>query len=210
MPPATLVDVGCGAGGWVREFVKAGIDAVGYDGPWAERHLVIPRDRFIPHDLERPLPIDSRYEMAVSIEVAEHLSPIRGPGFVTDLCALSDVVLFSAALPGQVGTHHMDPRWQSYWVRLFADNGYGVIDCVRPALWEVPPGVGYVLAQQCFLFVRGASPHLAMPVNVVHPGLHGQLTHPLRARVVNKLPPRLQRRVVHYWQLVRRRVPVAN
>jgi SAM-dependent methyltransferase len=171
--PASLVDVGCGPGAYVRGFLKAGIDAVGWDATWAEPHLVIPRDRFTAYDLEQPLPRDRRFDIAISIEVAEHLSPQRGPGFVADLCAIADTVLFSAALPGQPGTHHVNLRWQSYWVGIFADNGFGVIDCIRPALWEAT--VGWVLAQQCFLFVRDVPPRLAMPINVIHPGKYQEL-----------------------------------
>ena len=197
--PGTLVDVGCGPGAWVREFMKAGIEAVGWDGPWAEPQIVVPHDRFTSMDLEQSLPVDRRFYIAVSVEVAEHLSPERGPGFVSDLCALSDIVLFSAGIPGQAGTHHVNLRWQSYWVSLFAARGYGVIDCVRPALWEPPPGVGLVLAQQCFLFVRGSTSRLAMPLDIVHPGMHHELTFPPRLRkVVGELPGAAKRSVQHH------------
>ena len=167
--PATVIDVGCGAGAWVREFLKAGIDAAGWDGSWAEPHLMIPRERFTARDLTETWPRDRRFDMAVTIEVAEHLPPTRGPGFVSDLCAISDAVLFSASVPRQRGTHHVNLRWQPYWVDLFTQEGYGVIDCIRPAVWDRAPPVGWPLAQQCFLFVRGREPRVAMPLNVVHP-----------------------------------------
>lgn len=193
--PRTLVDVGCGPGAWVKEFTNAGIEAVGLDGPWAEPHLVIPREQFIATDLEHPVFLEHRFDMAVSIEVAEHLSPERGPSFVANLCALSDAVLFSAALPGTPGTRHINLRWQSYWIAQFAENGYGVVDCLRPALWETRPEVvGWPLAQGAFLFIRGARPRLVLPADVVHPGMHQVLTAPPRLReVLNDLPGALRR-----------------
>jgi SAM-dependent methyltransferase len=204
--PESAVDVGCGAGAWVKELLDAGIDAVGIDGAWTQPHLVIPRERFVAWDLERPLGLERRFDMALSIEVAEHLSPERGPGFVSDLCSLSDVVLFSAALPGQAGTRHINLRWQSYWVRLFADNGYAVVDCVRPALWDTPSGVAWALAQQCFLFVRCGTSRLGMPIDVVHPGMHHELTYPPRLRkVIGDLPGALKRFVEHHATRARRR-----
>jgi len=197
--PKTAVDVGCGAGAWVRELAAAGIDAVGWDGPWAAATLVVPSDRFKPWNLEEALPLEQRFDLAVTIEVAEHLSPLRGPSFVADLCALADAVLFSAALPGQPGTHHINLRWQSYWIGLFSEQGYGVIDCVRPALWAVPPGVAWVLAQQCFLFVRGRAPKVAMPLDVVHPGMHHELTYARGVRqLVADLPGAFLRSARHH------------
>ena len=55
-----------------------------------------------------------------------------GPAFVTSLCGLSDVVLFSAAQPGQGGEQHLNERAPSYWAGQFAANGYAAFDCVRP------------------------------------------------------------------------------
>ena len=196
--PATLIDVGCGAGAWVREFLDAGIDAVGWDGSWALPSLVIPPERFTPRDLEQPWSHERRFDLAVTIEVAEHLPSARGPGFVSDLCAISDAVLFSAAVPRQAGTHHVNLRWQSYWVGLFAGNGYGVIDCLRPAVWDRVPAVDWVIAQQCFLFRRGQDSRLAMPVDVVHPRSYLDATRPHGLRQIGReLPGALRRSAQH-------------
>ena len=52
------------------------------------------------------------------------------------MCKLSDVVLFSAAIPGQGGTHHLNERWPSYWANLFGSAGYDVLDVVRANIWD--------------------------------------------------------------------------
>lgn len=191
--PSTVIDVGCGPGGWVLELVKAGVDATGMDGAWAAPNLVIPPERFVAWNLEQSLPRDRRYAMAVTIETAEHLSPERGPSFVAELCALSDVVLFSASVPGTPGTHHVNLRWQSYWIDQFQAVGFGVVDCIRPALWDVVPAVSWPLAQQCFLFVKDAKPRLSLPANVVHPACYELQAFPRLRKMVSDLPQAVRR-----------------
>jgi hypothetical protein len=71
---------------------------LGYDGPHVTP-LCIPKDRFAAVDLRQPLPADRKFDLAISGEVAEHLPAT----LVGTLTSVSDVVLFSAAIPGQGG-----------------------------------------------------------------------------------------------------------
>ena len=87
---------------------------------------------FIERDLEQPLAVDRRFNLAICLEVGEHLPPERAPGFVADLTSLAPVVLFSAAVPGQGGTHHVNEQWSEYWVALFEAEGWVCRDAVRP------------------------------------------------------------------------------
>ena len=167
----SVIDVGCASGGWLREFADRGAEILGIDGEYARSSLVIPESAFVAHDLSRPLPTQpSRYKLAVCLEVAEHLPADRGPALVSELASLSDSVLFSAAIPGQTGEHHVNLRWQSYWMGLFQAQGYGAIDCVRPAVWT-NPNVPWWYAQNALLYVRGVASASGMPIDVVHPGL---------------------------------------
>lgn len=134
--PATVIDVGCGEGWWALAFEELGADVVGIDGHYVTSSPLA--DRFIPHDLATPLPghLAGRFDLAVSLEVAEHLPPERAESFVADLCALAPVVLFSAAIPGQGGTGHVNEQWPAYWSDLFEFHGYLVTGALRFALWE--------------------------------------------------------------------------
>ena len=136
--PATAIDVGCGVGPWTRVLLDAGVDAVGVDGDYVDRaQLEIPAERFLAADLESPRwGIDRSFDLAISLEVAEHLSPAAGPGFVASLTRLAPVVLFSAAVPWQGGEAHLNERWQSFWAAEFARHGFAPYDVVRPALWS--------------------------------------------------------------------------
>ncbi len=74
--------------------------------------------------------------MVQSLEVAEHLPPTTAETFVKCLCSHADVVLFSAAQPGQGGERHVNERKPSYWAGLFAANGFNAYDSIRPLLAE--------------------------------------------------------------------------
>lgn len=103
----SMVDVGCGVGTWLNEFhkIKKGqCNIVGIDGNYVNRELLtIEKDRFLPMDLESQIELSEKFDLAISLEVAEHLSIGRAEGFVNDLTKLSPVILFSAAFPNQGG-----------------------------------------------------------------------------------------------------------
>jgi SAM-dependent methyltransferase len=73
--PRSVVDVGCGTGTWLSVFREHGVtDVLGMDGEWVDpAGLAIPEARFRAVDARRPLPVDRRFDLAVSLEVAEHL-----------------------------------------------------------------------------------------------------------------------------------------
>lgn len=134
--PARVIDVGCGEGHWLDAFAALGAEVIGLDGSYVQTSTL--GDRFVPHDLARPLPehLAGRFDLALSLEVAEHLPPNRGPGFVRDLCQLAPVVVFSAAIPGQGGTGHVNEQWPSYWCDLFEAEGFAVSGALRFELWD--------------------------------------------------------------------------
>lgn len=195
--PTSVVDVGCSTGSWLAEFMAAGVtDILGFDGDYVDRSmLVIPAERFRAHDLRRPIPVDRRFDLAMSLEVAEHLPESAAAPLVRALTEMAPIVLFGAAIPGQGGTNHVNEQWQSYWVSLFRDRGYSPLDAVRPSLWtntEVEPwyrqntllyASAHRIAQDPRLQgLRRASEE--MTVDLVHPELfeiaREEAAHPLR------------------------------
>lgn len=176
LQPRSVVDVGCGVGTWLAAFKDRGIaDIAGYDGDWVDRKLLqIPEEVFHAVDLNQRLHVERRYDLAVSLETAEHLQPQRGETFVSDLVALAPAVLFSAAIPHQGGTGHLNERWQDYWAGLFAAHGYSVKDCIRPRVWENVGGALWY-AQNTLLYVEESISlecPKELPLRVVHPDLH--------------------------------------
>jgi hypothetical protein len=197
LQPASLVDVGCGTGVWLAVARELGLtDVLGIEGPWIAG---LPgRDESLPirfQNLDAPVVVDRRFDLAIALEVAEHLMPQRAAGFVADLCGLADIVLFGAAIPGQGGTHHVNEQWQSAWVERFLRNDFVVFDVIRPAFWR-DERVAFWYRQNTFLFAHErAIAHMASRfgdarsglLDVVHPELFaaspaaGQTMRGLRA-----------------------------
>lgn len=136
--PRSIVDLGCGVGGWLSFWQKNfNAEIYGVDGDYVDRkNLLIPEQNFHPFNLEERVTLERRFDLAMTIEVAEHLTPARADSFVEDLTRLSDVVLFSAAIPAQGGVNHVNEQWQSYWAQKFLRLGYVGIDCIRPEIWD--------------------------------------------------------------------------
>ncbi len=131
----TLIDIGCGRGAWLSVFNTQGnAQCFGMDGDYiVSEHLMINKDTFITADLNEKLPIiHKKYDLAMSLEVAEHLKPERSQSFIDDLCRLSDVVMFSAATVGQGGEHHINERPLEDWRHFFNIQGYQAFDFIRP------------------------------------------------------------------------------
>ncbi|MEW4448467.1 methyltransferase domain-containing protein [Qipengyuania sp. JC766] len=134
----SLCDFGCGVGSWLAAAEEIGIsDVRGYEGTWArEADMVVAPEIIDLRDLRQPIGTDRRFDLAMTLEVAEHLPEDRAATFVADLCAHSDLVLFSAAIPMQGGVGHINERWPSYWAEFFSGNGYDPFDIVRPHFWN--------------------------------------------------------------------------
>jgi SAM-dependent methyltransferase len=128
--PATVVDVGCGEGWFCREFRGRGVEAFGVDGD------KLPEVDMVVDLTSAPYPDLGGYDLAICLEVAEHLEPECAPAFVEWLCKLAPIVVFSAAVPGQGGPGHVNERPPEYWSDLFAEFGYVGSGALRDRLWD--------------------------------------------------------------------------
>ena len=134
--PLTVIDIGCGAGAWTREFQQHNCFAWGVDGEWARPHLLFDDAYFIPADLSYELYIMQldTCDMVLCLEVAEHLPKRRAKSLVEDLCSLSNTVVFGAAVPGQGGHGHINEQPHEYWIDLFDALGYEADNCMQAVL----------------------------------------------------------------------------
>jgi len=180
----TAVDVGCGTGAWVAELLAAGLTACGIDGPHIPREsLLIPQGAYRARDLALPIEVDQRFDLVLSLEVAEHLPVQSAAVFIHTLISLGDIIVFSAAIPNQGGPGHINEQWPEYWSELFLKEGYTSHDCLRPLLWNMPQ-VEWWYAQNIILYtsesgrVRLDVPTRGgPPLPLVHPRLWIGRTH---------------------------------
>jgi Methyltransferase domain len=159
--PASVIDVGCGEGIWAAVFEAEGVPAVGVDGEYVrpERRLV---DRFVVWDLSQPLPALGRYDLAVCLEVAEHLPASSAAAFVAGLAGLADRILFSAAVPGQGGTDHINEQPHEYWIERFVAAGFQG-DVAWREQFAADEDVAWWYRQNMIVFTRRASRNMVVP-----------------------------------------------
>lgn len=153
--PESIVDVGCGTGDWLHVFMEHGVsDILGVDADWVKReYLRIPEKCFLPADLEKPLNITRKFDLVITLEVAEHICAGSAQSFVDSLTSLAPVVLFSAAIPFQGGTSHVNEQWPDYWAGLFRKRGYVPVDCIRSKIWN-DKRIEFWYRQNILLFVK--------------------------------------------------------
>jgi SAM-dependent methyltransferase len=154
--PRSVIDIGCGTGSWLAVFRESGVDdVIGVDDDVDRDLLTIPHETFLARDLSQPLALDRSFDLALSLEVAEHLPESSAEWFIESLTALAPVVLFSAAIPGQGGVHHVNEQWPEYWAERFARKGYVPVDCLRRKVWA-NEAVDWWYAQNMIVYVERA------------------------------------------------------
>lgn len=205
--PRSVADVGCGIGTWLSVFVENGVtDVLGVDGDYLPREqLTIPQDRFRVADLAHPLDPGRTFDLAMSLEVAEHVPAESAEGFVESLVRLAPVVMFSAAVPLQGGRGHVNEQWPTFWAQLFSSRGFVAVDAVRPQIWD-DDGVAWWYRQNILIYVRADDlagyPQLAAwrertcdrMLSVVHP----KLLNKRNRKPLRPVPP-----AVEVWAWVR-------
>lgn len=140
LQPRSVVDIGCGSGSWTHAFARHGVpEVIGVDGPWAtnfNRNAPFCAYDFgaEPTPFRPALPRES-YDLALSLEFAEHVAPERADAVVDLLTSLAPVVVFSAAAPQQGGTGHVNEQWPAYWAEKFQARGFEACDFIRPLIW---------------------------------------------------------------------------
>jgi SAM-dependent methyltransferase len=216
---ANVIDVGCGRGVWTAEWLHRGATHVlGIDGDYVPREtLLFPSECFLAADLSKPFDANARFELVQCLEVAEHIAPRAADTLIDGLARHGDVIVFSAAVPGQGGEHHVNERDYAYWRGMFAARGYQMYDAIRPLLrneadiepwyrynafvYANPAGAERLSAQarKCLLSPTQAVPNFA------------PLAWRLRCRAISLLPAkiahlaaRLKHRVANRLAAVRR------
>jgi hypothetical protein len=125
--PESVVDLGCGAG-WVLYYLNSlSIPKLMGIEPNQEIKSVA-ADTILPciqvRDLTTPLVTDEKFDLAISLEVAEHIDEQFSDIVISNICLFSDVVFFSAATPGQGGYGHVNEQTFDYWKQKFGNLGY--------------------------------------------------------------------------------------
>lgn len=126
--PKTAVDIGCAFGLLTEALVDRGVDAVGFDiSEFAiSQAREDMRDRLKVHPITEPIPLrdEKRYDLAICIEVLEHLPPEQTEIAIKNLCACADRIIFSSTPDDFDEPTHFNVRATEEWLGLFAQQGF--------------------------------------------------------------------------------------
>lgn len=190
-----IIDFGCGLGHWLHPFYMKGYrNILGIDLPEVEKHFVLNKKFFTMGAVDDPLNNYGKAKLALCIEVGEHIKASHSMQLVNNLVNHSNVVMFSAAIPGQGGINHINEQWPQYWIDIFNSFDYEVIDVLRWLVWDSPQ-VAAAYKNNLLLFVHkekaeavkkkakqlyGFDPQFRF---VVHPELFGiKVGHPINSK----------------------------
>lgn len=174
--PRSLLDVGCGEGQWMKAAKEIGIREVfGVDGIRSTGKKYYEKNEFKKIDFRKPWSLCKKFDLVISLEVAEHLDQRYARKFVQNLCKHGAQIIFSAACPGQPGQHHVNCQWPSYWQTIFNAFGYACYDNLRYKIWnnaDIEPWYRQNIFSAKKSAVAGTEPRLR---SILHPEMFSPL-----------------------------------
>lgn len=192
--PVSVVDVGCGIGTFLYCFKEMGVkEVLGIEGTWVNEEQVkkyLAENEFIKHDLDKEIPEVRKFDLAICLEVAEHLKESSADILIDSLCKLSNVILFSAAIPGQRGQGHINEQWPSYWAEKFKKHNFIFKDVLRHLFWD-NTAIDVWYRQNIFLVINDdykiideklKEIEVKSPLDIVHPEIFND-----RMNTINKV-----------------------
>lgn len=133
--PKSILDVGCARGSWLAQWKKIGLEVHGLDGSYLDvSSLLISIHEFTPVDISSPFNLGRKFDIVECLEVAEHVDAEKADCLIQNLVNHSDIVLFSAAQPGQGGENHVNEKPLKYWAEKFLNHGYQAYDYPRDVI----------------------------------------------------------------------------
>jgi hypothetical protein len=124
LQPDTVMDAGCAMGFLVEKLRERDIEAFGIDiSEYAIGNVHESVRHFCRVDSVTTL-LPRHYDLLVSIEVLEHLSPLQTRDAIANFCQHSDQVLFSSTPIDYQEVTHVNVHPPDYWARLFARHGF--------------------------------------------------------------------------------------
>jgi SAM-dependent methyltransferase len=171
--PTSILDIGCGTGTWLKAFEEMGItDYLGIDGDYVDKSMLkISESKFQARNLHNSFSLGRKFDLVLCLEVAEHLEEKYADALIETITKHGDIILFSAAIPGQGGQNHLNEQWPQYWIEKFSDYGFFFHDVIRPLIWN-NNRVDYWYKQNTFLISKECSENKIE--RYIHPDLFKQ------------------------------------
>jgi len=132
--PYTVYDLGCGIGSLLEGFHLQGCEVSGSEYGYTHAKRYMPkaiRARTYQADAtemiyeqKTAMEAAKKYNLVISMEVAEHIDPAGSQTFCHNLVRLCNSRIFLTAAPqGQKGTGHINCKSKEYWRKVMIDVG---------------------------------------------------------------------------------------
>jgi hypothetical protein len=160
--PSVFYDFGCSTGLYLREVKKRlpTIESRGFEFSKDAVAVALCPD-VIETDLTLPLSLEKQPNtLGLCLEVLEHIEDTHWKEVLTNLTKTCNTLIFSAALPGQGGTGHINCRPRIDWIRRFHELGWVVdADATQHLLTFIKQGchMGWFAANAMVLVPAGTA-----------------------------------------------------
>ena len=143
--PKSVIEIGCGNGELSKLLSRDSIAVMAIDGYSTPDFSKDSSVKFFKVDLNDAnavknffTSIHQKFDVAICMEVAEHLKPEVSGQLIESMTAVSDVVVFSAAVPEQGGDGHINCQNRLFWHKLFEKNHFFLRDTIRARIRKNP------------------------------------------------------------------------
>jgi hypothetical protein len=186
--PKSAIDWGAGTGELLMALqISHNVRVRALEGHWIkELPTSLPKIYYEFRDLRFPFKLEEKFDVAICLEVAEHLEDEYAQTLIDGICNSSDLIFFSAAIPYQGGTSHVNEQWPIYWAEKFHQAGFVLAHDPREELWDNPEVAAYY-KQNLLIFERSeGNLKLVVPRPLIHPSLWERkcITHSLKKKYV--------------------------
>lgn len=145
--PARVVEFGCGIGATCTELYRHGVDVLPVDvsedcRPFIARRSDEVARRLVVADLSRPMDNQpTGYDMAVSVEVLEHLPESGAQNAVDTIAASAPLAIVTACPPTGRNPLHPNEQPFPYWIEKFNRAGMTLDEVDTKALQATMRGL---------------------------------------------------------------------
>lgn len=140
LKPESVLDVGCGAG-YMMEYFSHIIPTHGVDGSTKAKEISNVSNMIDVKDLRIPFDLGKTWDLAISIEVAEHIEPEFADIYLDNIIKHADRVLLTTAKIGQGGRNHVNCQNKQYWIDKMSLKGYEfkpeITEKIRTSAYEI-------------------------------------------------------------------------
>ena len=135
--PKTVLEIGCGPGKLTKALSVHVNKIVAFDGfsnPEFNDYSNIMFHRLdLNNNTDKVKEIqDQHFDIAICMEVAEHINPQASASLIKLLTKHANVVIFTAAVPNQGGHGHINCQPRTFWNKLFVEQNFTINTKVMP------------------------------------------------------------------------------